>query len=116
MTATKPRQVCETVLYVGICYWCYSFQYAIQSKACFNSGYSFYRIEQNDFIPYYLQVILSDPTGMTLLTVDLATGVSSPHSVLDDIEIGLDSSVDVDETEGNNVSDRTGESLPSELA
>ena len=51
-----------------------------------------------------------------MLTVDLATGVSSPHSVPDHIEIGHDGSVDVDETEGNNASDRTGESLPSELA
>ena len=51
-----------------------------------------------------------------MLIVDLATGVSSPHSVPDYIEIGYDGSEDVDETEGNKAADRRGESLPSNLA
>ncbi len=51
-----------------------------------------------------------------MLTVDLATGVSSLHSIPDHIEIGHAGSEDVDETERNKASDRAGESLPANLA
>ena len=68
-------------------------------------------------ICYSLQVVISDPTDgeLHLLKVDLATGVSSAHSVPQEIEMGHDGSVDTEDatTRDNDATDRS--SLPAKL-